>query len=282
MKKKLFWLIGIVAVVLISMAISTVEDTKSGIVGDVAGIIAKPFQKIFLGIDNFLEYGLDYFQDMAELKEENASLKSKVILLEDKVAENNEIKSENERLRALVDLKEKKKDFEMTAASVISVDPTGWYSYFIIDKGENDGLKEDAVVLDSGGVLGKIETLGTNWSKVVAITEPGTACGAEVSRTGDTGIIEGDSLLNGICKMTSISKDANITPGDYIVTSGSGNVYPPGLIIGRVKEIREEDISRTAIVEPTGNIKTPKEVMVIKNRFDIYTDQVTEEPVQEN
>ena len=65
MKKKLFWLIGIVAVVLISMAISTVEDTKSGIVGDVAGIIAKPFQKIFLGIDNFLEYGLDYFQDMA-------------------------------------------------------------------------------------------------------------------------------------------------------------------------------------------------------------------------
>ena len=281
MKKKLFWLIGIVAIVLISMAVSTVEDTKSGIAGDVAGIIAKPFQKIFVGIDNVIEYGFDYFRDMAELKEENASLKSRVMLLEEKVTENNEIKSENERLRALVDLKDKRSEFEMTAASVISVDPTGWYSYFIIDKGQKDGLKEDMVVLDSGGVLGKIETIGTNWAKVVSITEPGTACGAEVSRTGDTGIIEGDSLLNGICKMTSISKDANITPGDYIVTSGSGNVYPSGLIIGRVKEIKEEDISRTAVVEPTGNIKSPKEVMIIQSRNDVLEEEIDLEENEE-
>ena len=281
MKKKLFWLIGIVAIVLISMAVSTIEDTKSGIAGDVAGIIAKPFQKIFVGIDNVIEYGFDYFRDMAELKEENASLKSRVMLLEEKVTENNEIKSENERLRALVDLKDKRSEFEMTAASVISVDPTGWYSYFIIDKGQKDGLKEDMVVLDSGGGLGKIETIGTNWAKVVSITEPGTACGAEVSRTGDTGIIEGDSLLNGICKMTSISKDANITPGDYIDTSGSGNVYPSGLIIGRVKEIKEEDISRTAVVEPTGNIKSPKEVMIIQSRNDVLEEEIDLEENEE-
>ncbi len=278
MKKKLFWLIGIVALVLISMAVSTIEDAKSGIIGDVAGIVAKPFQKLFVGIDNVIDYGFGYFSDMAELKEENASLKSKVLLLEEKVAQNNEIRSENERLRALVDIKEKHSEFEMTAASVISVDPTGWYSYFIIDKGEKDGLEEDCVVLDSGGVLGKIETIGTNWAKVVTITEPGTACGAQVSRTGDVGIVEGDSLLSGNCKMTSISKDANITPGDYIVTSGSGNVYPSGLIIGRVKEIKEEDISGTAIIEPTGNIKTPKEVMVITNIMnEEYLNETAEE-----
>ena len=267
MKKKFVWLIGIVLIVFVSMAVSTIEKDKSSIAGDVAGIIAKPFQKLFVGIDNVFTYGFDYFQDMAELKEENAALKSRVILLEDKVTENDEIRSENERLRELVDLKEKNKNFEMAAASVTATDATGWYSYFIIDKGRNDGISKNCVVIDSGGVLGKIEEVGSNWAKVVTIAEPGTACGAEVSRTGDTGIIEGDSLLNGMCKMTSVSKDANITPGDYIITSGSGDVYPSGLTIGRVKEIKEEEISITAIVEPTADIRTPKEVMVITKVF---------------
>ena len=271
LKKKAFWLIGIVLAIFVSMAISTKEKDNGTIVGDVAGIIAKPFQSLFVGIDNFIEYGFDYFKDMNALKEENAALRSKVSLLESEIIENGEIRSENERLRVLVDLKEKRADYEMTAASVISSDPSGWNTYFIIDKGESDGLKKNCVAMDSGGVLGKIDEIGTNWARVVTITEPGTACGAAVSRTGETGIIEGDSLLNGMCKMTSIAKEANITPGDYIITSGSGDVYPAGLTIGRVKEIKVEDISLTAIVEPTGNVETPKEVMIITKVFsDIY------------
>ncbi len=273
MKKKVFWLIGIILVVFISMAVSTIDNGKGSIVGDVAGIIARPFQKLFVGIDNVIDYGLDYFRDMDELKKENASLKSQVMNLENKVTESDEIRLENDRLRKLVDLKERKAEYETTAASVISVDPTGWHTYFILDKGENDGLTKNCVVFDSGGVLGKIDELGTNWARVVTITEPGTACGAEVSRTGDTGIIEGDSLLDGMCKMTSVAKEANITPGDYIITSGSGDVYPPGLTVGRVKEVKVEDISITAIVEPTGNIKSPKEVLIITNVFtDIYPE----------
>ena len=263
MKKKLIWLIAIVLVIFLSMAISTIEKDKSSIAGDVAGIIARPFQKLFVAVDNIIEYGFDYFKDMDELKRENAALKSKVILLEQSITENDEIRFENERLRTLVDLDEKYSNYDMTAASVIAVDTSGWYSYFIIDKGKNYGIEKNSVVMDSGGVLGKVDEVGTSWARVMTIAEPGTACGAEVSRTGETGIIEGDSLLNGMCKMTSISKDANITTGDYIITSGSGDVYPSGLTIGRVKEIREEDISRTAIVEPAGNIKTPREVMII-------------------
>lgn len=267
MKKKLLWLIVIVAVIFASMAVSTIEKDKSSIAGDIAGIIAKPFQKLFLGIDNLIEYGFDYFRDMDELKKENAALKSRVMLLEGKVTENDEIRSENERLRSLVDLGDKYKDYKTTAASVIALDSSGWYSYFIIDKGENDGIKKNSVVLDSGGVLGKVDEVGSSWARIMTIAEPGTACGAEVSRTGETGIIEGDSLLNGMCKMTSVSKDANITPGDYIITSGSGDVYPSGLTIGRVKEIRDEELSRTAIIEPSGNIKSPKEVIIIISSF---------------
>ncbi len=273
-KKKVFWLIGVVVVILICMVISTVETEHNRVISDVAGLVAQPFQKLFVGIDNMLDYGMDYFQDMADLKKENAALRSQVVMLQSRLSEDNTVRSENERLRALVDLKERTEGHDTTAASVLAIDPSGWYSYFIIDKGTNDGLSKNCVVIDAGGVLGRIEAIGSTWARVVTILEPGTACGAEVSRTGDTGILEGDPLLDGKCKMTSLSKDVNITPGDYIITSGSGDVYPSGLIIGRIKEIREEDLSRTAIVEPTGNVKSPKEVMVIR---DVETAKYTEQ-----
>lgn len=263
MKKKLLKIAGIVAVILVCMIISTVEADRNRIISDITGIVSAPFQKIFTAADNIITYGGEYFSDMEALKKENAELKSKIILMEEKITENDALKSENERLRTLTDLKEKNKNYEMTGASVTAIDPTGWNAYFIIDKGTGDGLSKNCVVLDSGGVIGHIDKIGTTWARIVTITEPGTACGAEVSRTGDTGIIEGDSVLDGMCKMTSIGKETNITPGDYIVTSGSGDVYPPGLTIGRIKEINDGEISKTAVVEPTGNVKSPKEVMVI-------------------
>lgn len=275
MKKKVLKTAGIVAVILVCMIISTVESDKSRIVSDVTGIIATPFQKIFTAANNIITYGGGYFSDMEALKKENAELKSKIILMEEKITENDTLKAENERLRTLTDLKEKNKNYEMTGASVTAVDPTGWNAFFMIDKGTADGLSKNCVVLDSGGVIGHIDEIGTTWARIVTITEPGTACGAEVSRTGDTGIIEGDSVLDGMCKMTSISKETNITPGDYIVTSGSGDVYPQGLTIGRIKEIKDGEISKTAIVEPTGNVKSPKEVMVITKAYP-GNDKATE------
>lgn len=274
LKKGVFRISAVVAAVLVCMIISTVESDKNRIISDATGIIAKPIQKVFVTISDWIDYGGDYFHSMDELKEENARLKSQVMLLEGKITESDSVRSENERLRTLADLKEKNKEYNMTGASVTAIDPSGWYSYFIIDKGTNDGINKNSVVLDSGGVIGRIDKIGSNWARVATIIEPGTACGAEVSRTGDLGIIEGDSALNGFCKMTSIGKETNITPGDYIITSGSGDVYPPGLTIGRVREINDGEISRTAIIEPTGNVKSPKEVMVILSTYssDYKTD----------
>lgn len=263
MKNKVWKTTLLIAFILICMVISTAQSGKNGIVSDITGIVLTPFQKIVVAVDNLIDYGGEYFADMDELKKENAELKSKIIIMNEQINESDSIRSENERLRTLVDLKEKNKNYEMKAASVTAIDPTGWYSYFIIDRGADDGVLENSVVLDSGGVIGRVENVGSTWAKVVTITAPGTACGAEVSRTGDTGIIEGDSVLDGLCKMTSIGKESNITPGDYIVTSGSGDVYPAGLTIGRIKEISDGEISKTAVIEPTGNVKTPKEVMVL-------------------
>lgn len=264
MKKKVIWLAGIVLVILICMVISTVKTQSGSVISDVAGIIARPFQKLYVVIDNVAQYGLDYFGDMKELKKENAELRSQVILLKEKLGEDNALRGENERLRTMVDLKEKNRQYDMVAAYVTSIDPSGFNAYFTIDKGTKDGLSEDCVVIDAGGILGRIEAIGTSWARIATILEPGTACGAEVSRTGYTGIVEGDSHLDGQCKMTSIQREANITPGDYILSSGSGDVYPPGLVIGCVREIRDEELSRTAIIEPTGNLTSPKEVMVIR------------------
>ena len=110
MKKRIFKIGILVAVILVCMIISTVESDKNRIVSDITGIVATPFQKAIVAVNNMIDYGGDYFQDMQALKEENAELKSKIILMEEKITESDEIRSENERLRTLVDLKEKNKN----------------------------------------------------------------------------------------------------------------------------------------------------------------------------
>lgn len=274
LKKKALKTAALIAFILICMVVSTVKSEKNRVVSDITGIVMTPIEKAFTAVNNLLDYGGSYFADMDELKKENAELKSKIIIMNEQLSESSSLRSENERLRTLVDLKEKNKNYEMVAATVTAIDPSGWYSYFIIDRGTDDGLSLNAVVMDSGGVIGSIKNIGSTWAKVVTITSPGTACGAEVTRTGDTGIIEGDSALDGLCRMTSIGKETSITPGDYIVTSGSGDIYPPGLTIGRIKEISDGEISKTAVIEPTGNVKTPKEVMVICGTYPVnYEEQ---------
>ena len=76
------------------------------------------------------------------------------------IIESDIINSENERLRTLVELKEKSKDYEMTGASVIAKNPEGYSMSFIIDKGRGDGIVKNSVVLDAGGVIGRIDKVG--------------------------------------------------------------------------------------------------------------------------
>lgn len=212
----------------------------------------------------------DYFGDIKALKAENEALLSKVAELENENRALESLKAENERLLSLLDLKTSMTQFEMVGCRVIAKDAGNWFHSFTIDKGSLSGIAENQVVITSRGVVGRIVEVGTNWAKVVSIIDNTSSVGCIVARTGDIAVIDGDLELqkDGYCKMSYLSKGTDITVGDLIETSGLGGIYPKGLLIGKVREIRPDTLSMSeyAVVEPAVDFEKISEVMVIKNK----------------
>lgn len=262
-------LIAITIVLLLMMAFLTTDRTKITASENVVGTILSPIQMLVSqGIDSFTGV-FKYFGDIKALKESNESLMAQVDTLENEKRVLEDFKSENDRLRGLLDLKESMPQYDMVSCRVIAKDPGNWFYTFTIDKGSTSGLAVKQVVVTNRGLVGHIIEVGTNWAKVVSIINDTNSVGCTVVRTGDIAVIDGDLELqkDGFCKMSYLSKGSNITVGDLIETSGLGGIYQKGLLIGKVREIRPDTLSMSqyAIVEPAVDFEKISEVMVIRN-----------------
>ncbi len=88
-----------------------------------------------------------------------------------------------------------------------------------------------------------------------------------ISRTQDIGVLEGDFALaaEGNCKVSYLENNVQLNSGDSVITSGIGGIFPAGLMIGNVQEIKPEThgISQYAVIEPTVDIGALKNVLII-------------------
>lgn len=128
------------------------------------------------------------------------------------------------------------------------------------------------VVLSGNGLVGHIIEVAPNYSKVLSIIDDRNAVSSKVLRTGDLGIVKGDlTLLNeGLCKMEYVDAEADIIVGDEIVTSNLSDIYPPGIMIGVVKEIETEShgLTKYALIEPVVDFRHLEEVLVINMKWN--------------
>lgn len=174
-----------------------------------------------------------------------------------------EVLSENNRLKTLLDFK-KKLSYVTVACRVIGRDPSNWANTIIVDKGIRDGIKIDSPVLYVDGLVGRVIELGESISKVILITDFNSRVVALVERTRQVGVVYG--MNKNICKLKYIPLDSDIKVGDKIVSSGLGGVYPKGLLVGEVISVGKESdrLSLYAIVRPSQYLDKLEEVFVIK------------------
>lgn len=231
--------------------------------------ITMPIQKVVHVISSKTRDFFSHFGDIAELNRENEKLKNKITQLEEKVQKNNMYKIENERLRAMLDIKDTYKEFELVAANVTGKDSSTWFLSLTLDKGKDDGLEMADTVITSDGLVGHITDIGPHWARVTTILDSQSTVAVIVERTEDLATVDGDIDLasNGYCKMTYISKDSSITVGDVAKTSGLGGVYPKGVSVGKIIKIHPENkgVSQYAEIEPFVNFNHIYEVFVITN-----------------
>ncbi|MBE7029320.1 MAG: rod shape-determining protein MreC [Ruminococcaceae bacterium] len=267
--KKYLIVLSILIVSIVVVYFSALDRENTDTYDNIVGYVVAPVSKVFTSLSNSFNDFFEYFKDKKELVRINQKLEIKLTELEHKNSKLESLEIENERLRSLLNFKDKNPELNLTACKVISKDSSNYYSTFLIDKGENHGIRTFMPVVGSKGVVGYVVQTGATFSKVQTVIEGGSSLGCIITRTGDIAVCEGDTnlLKDGLMTMTYVSKDMSIVEGDIIETSGLGEIYPAGLVIGRVKELKNESITKNqyAVIKPAEDFDYIREVFVVTN-----------------
>lgn len=180
--------------------------------------------------------------------------------------------AENARLRKLLKLAEKHTDFTYEAARVTGATSTSWESTITLSKGSPAASKKRHRHHRNRLPGGRGGGGWLNWCTVITLVDPDISMGALVYRTGDNAILEGDLTLmvDGACKLSYLDSKSQLISGDEVLTSGKGGVYPSGLVVGYVSDVKTtpSGTERYAVVKPAIALDNLVEVFVIKD-FDI-------------
>lgn len=228
-----------------------------------------PFEKGIYLVTDTISGICERFQKVNELIVENEALKEEVVELRAKQELADRISDDLERLRSALDMKEVYADYEGIGANVIARDYGNWNKVYRIDVGTNKNVKDKSVVLADGGLVGHVEEPDNTSSKVITLIDSRSYVSVEVSRTGDVGMLRGDIELanDGLC-LLEINGEAEIVKNDQIITSYLSDVYPPGILVGKVEEVQvnSNDLVTYAWIRPVVDFDHLKQVLVINSK----------------
>ncbi len=175
-----------------------------------------------------------------------------------------EIRVENERLTQLLELKPSLAHGadHVFFARVIARSPLAWNRTFWVDKGYEDGMRENLPVFSQEALAGKIIEVREGASKAILLTDPNCKIGVLIERTKQQGILFG--TLSGECRMKYISMGADIKAGDRVQTAGLGLYFPKGIPVGVVTGVWKEpgQIYQTAQVKLLTDLGKLEEVAI--------------------
>lgn len=173
-----------------------------------------------------------------------------------------ELSQENERLKKLLSFKEQS-PHTLLAARIVARDPNNWSRGVVINKGSKQGIGQGNVVITDLGLVGKVLEVSANTSKIILISDLDNAVSARIQRTREEGLVSGTLL--GAIVMRYLEKDSDAAPGDIVLTSGLTRNYPDAILIGEVREVKEEPqgLGRYCVINPAVDLNRLEEVLVI-------------------
>ena len=201
---------------------------------------------------------------LGSIMEENESLKQQVEGLKTEIAKLHGLEAENGRLESLLQLKKAIKG-QTAAGRVIYRDSGNWLGTLVIDKGSNDGIKVGMAVVSSMGIVGRTVAVSGSTATVLLANDPRNALGAVTVRSRDFAIVEGVGDGTGVLKLKPLGDSPDLKPGDLVVSSGLGGIYPAGHIIGEIVDVDEGayGIAKSAYVRSSVDFNRIEEVLVL-------------------
>ncbi len=195
------------------------------------------------------------YAENKRLKDELANLRVRLSTLEEQAAE-------NERLRSLLGFGQ---DFQyhLLPARVIAREPSQLYRSLVISAGRNQGIERYMPVVTKDGVAGKVVQALPHISLVQILKDPSSRISVTVKRSRFVGILE---TPNGRDFFIEYRTHADVVPGDTILTSGLGGIFPRGLMVGFVTEIEEnhDPLFKKTFVQPSVDFEHLEETFVVQ------------------
>ena len=231
------------------------------------GMLLLPFQGAAAAAGGALEEKVGPFLHAGELQAENVALREEIQALREQLIDYETARMENEQFRELLEIKERNSDFLFEPATVVARSPDDRFGSFTIDAGSYEGVTLRCPVITSDGLVGIVSEVGYSYSKVQTILDTAVNIGGVDIHTLDSGIVTGSIplALEGYCQLGYLPRESGVTPGDTVVTSGTGGLLPKGLVIGEVLSVETDasGLSLTAVVEPAADIQGARQVFVI-------------------
>lgn len=196
--------------------------------------------RVLVGRDNLARENARLQTELAQARGDNARLLA--------------LQRENEELRGLLQTPDVPGG-QTLAAQVVSSDTSPLSRRLILNVGARQKVRPKDVVYCAQGVVGQVTQVGPLTSVVTLLIDREGALGGRIARSGAQGVVMGDG--SGVARLDYLSFGADVKPGDVVVTSGlsrdRGAIFPPGLVIGRVKSIEKNRVTsgQSATVEPS-------------------------------
>ena len=239
---------------------SLIKDTTISI----SKIITIPFRFI---IDKIDDYKL-----LVNIRKKYQELLPEVSRIDSLKTENIELRRELESLKKELSIDYTLNEYSYLNATVIYRNVSTWYNTITVDKGTYNGVKEDMVVVNSQGLIGKVVSTTTFTSDIRLITTKETD--NKISIT----ISNGENKTNGLIKnynyktkyleVEGVSNTETVRVGDYVYTSGLGEIFPSGILIGTVSDIStdEYDLDKIIHVTPIADFDDINFVAILKRK----------------
>jgi rod shape-determining protein MreC len=174
-----------------------------------------------------------------------------------------ELEAQNEKLKALLELPSSAPRKRLNAPIILD-SADNWWQQFTLGKGSQAGIQVDDIVTAPGGLVGRVDSVTPNTSRILLVSDPASQIGANVSRSRQVGIFRGQGSRYGILEF--FQKDPDVKVNDTIVTSSLSSRFPKGIPIGRVTRLKLEQLpAPQVIVELTVPIETLEWATVLIN-----------------
>lgn len=242
-------------------------------------VLTYPMQIVASTPAEWVHRTLDYFSSLSQLQQENQALRNRSLNDAKRLVRQEALETENKQIRELLGMRERT-GVRGIAAEVLYTSRDPFARRVILDRGERDGIEPGLAVIDGEGVIGQITRIFPLQAEATLLTDKDQALSVKVVRNGLRAVMFGAG--NGMLELRYLAANADVDPGDVIVTSGLDGVYLPDLPVAKVVRIDRDDARGFArfLCQPVAGVEKSGAVLVVGRAATPPPNPTASEPAE--